>query len=534
MQKKVLSIIMAIGLLFTSAVSAQSYNKSIDFNTKTVTIKGTTTAAGEYVAVYVLKPGVTLAPSATPAVADIEYAGECISDANKDFSITMTFVGTGKYTAYISPANLTESISPMEIWLTDANGYNTIIAAINNDNDGNVFAADFVANDNNKTISMYDAIEDVLIPSNKADMYTLLDAGDLEDVTKSLDNTKKYYKALLATAANNDTLTVDGAEYLLRAIGEDELYTQYNDFVKACTPPSAGDTPEETFVAKLSGKGYTLATLEQGIADAIILATTKHATSIDTLKALYAKHSVFDTSVATNQAYTEVRGKDWADVATLEGKFDDYVQTVVVGGGSPSGSPSGGFTGGGVGTTIPTEIGMKFTDLNSVSWAYNAISELYTRNIVSGKTEYKFYPTDTIKREEFTTMMVKALNLPTGDRTTKFSDVDQSGWYAPFVSAAQKEGIISGISANAFGTGMEITKQDMAVIIYNSLKNKIEAGEPQFTDSGDIAGYARSAVAALANLGIISGTGDGSFAPTKTATRAEASVMIFKALNYLK
>ncbi|MPM64050.1 hypothetical protein SDC9_110936 [bioreactor metagenome] len=47
-----------------------------------------------------------------------------------------------------------------------------------------------------------------------------------------------------------------------------------------------------------------------------------------------------------------------------------------------------------------------------------------------------------------------------------------------------------------------------------------------FTDSVKVSAYASDAVTAMQQAGIITGNPDGSFAPTASATRAEASKMI--------
>ena len=56
-------------------------------------------------------------------------------------------------------------------------------------------------------------------------------------------------------------------------------------------------------------------------------------------------------------------------------------------------------------------------------------------------------------------------------------------------------------------------------------------GDLNFTDAESIASYARAAVSALSGYAIISGMGDGSFAPTAVCTRAQAAVLIYNALR---
>ncbi len=535
MQKRViLSMIAAFGLCFTTAASAQTYNKSIDFSTRCVTISGTTQSPNETVNINVLRPGVDVntLPENYSGRDKIEYAGRAASNEDGEFSIVMTFASdapTGVYKAYVSPASATAPIVPVEISYTSYTSYKAIIDALNNDGDGNNFATDFTTANNNKYIAMYDALESGVTQS---DVITLLDTDDL--TYDSVANTQRYYKALLTVYANDGVLTTEIIDYLMDNIGEATLAAQYRNYVTS-------DDAKLAFITKMSNKNYaSISAMTNEISDSLILAVTNYPESLESLKALYTEYATLkslNVAGAVPASYSAVMGKTWADVSALRTEFNKTRTTTINSGNPSGGSVTGGFSSIGTGgdtSTTPAEIGMKFKDLNSVGWAYNAISELYTRGIVAGRTEEAFYPMDTVKREEFATMMVSALGLDTSDRTTKFKDIAEDAWYAPYISAAYRKGIISGISADKFGAGMEITKQDMAVIIYNSLANKIDGGEPAFTDSANIAGYAKAAVSALSKLGIISGTGDGSFAPTKTATRAEAAVMIFNALNYLQ
>ena len=58
-----------------------------------------------------------------------------------------------------------------------------------------------------------------------------------------------------------------------------------------------------------------------------------------------------------------------------------------------------------------------------------------------------------------------------------------------------------------------------------------ENGEGSFSDDSEIADYAKGAVYALKDKGIISGREDGSFDPYGKCTRAECAVMISKAID---
>ena len=61
----------------------------------------------------------------------------------------------------------------------------------------------------------------------------------------------------------------------------------------------------------------------------------------------------------------------------------------------------------------------------------------------------------------------------------------------------------------------------------------LAAGDSEFTDAGNIANYAKDAISALEKLGILNGMGDGTFAPTANATRAQAAKVIYVMMEVL-
>ena len=85
--------------------------------------------------------------------------------------------------------------------------------------------------------------------------------------------------------------------------------------------------------------------------------------------------------------------------------------------------------------------------------------------------------------------------------------------------------------------GEPVSRQDMAVILYNIIKEKAvikENSTEDFDDADSISAYAKDAVSLLSGLGVINGTGNNMFSPLDTATRAEAAKMAFGILEYVK
>jgi len=117
---------------------------------------------------------------------------------------------------------------------------------------------------------------------------------------------------------------------------------------------------------------------------------------------------------------------------------------------------------------------------------------------------------------------VKVFRIPAAQNAVTFADVPTDAWYYQAVSAAAEAGIISGVGNGCFGAGEKITRQDMAAMIYRCMSLTEAEQTEAFADIAQVSDYAKPAVLAMKQLGLINGYPDGSFQPQKTATRAEA------------
>jgi hypothetical protein len=188
---------------------------------------------------------------------------------------------------------------------------------------------------------------------------------------------------------------------------------------------------------------------------------------------------------------------------------------------------------------------VRFIDIDPSKWYGTAIGNLVARRILSGRSETIFAPMDTITRAEFAMILAKAAGVDlTVTRTNGFNDVAAGAWFAPAVAWAKEAGIVSGYKNSdgtySFRPSDVISRQDMAVMIQNFLPQQNSEGlattkeAVAFQDEAEIASYAKTAVASMQKAGIISGVQRGQdtfFLPRNTATRAEAAVMIWQALQ---
>lgn len=240
------------------------------------------------------------------------------------------------------------------------------------------------------------------------------------------------------------------------------------------------------------------------------------------------------------------------NASQLEAKYDEIAEKIETeknkketGGGSSGGS--GGSSSGrgnsnrndvsGVVTndSLPSEntnevITETFHDLNTVSWAKEAICYLADKNVLNGRENGLFYPDDLVTREEFVKMITLALHILDDSAETGFTDVECGRWSYPYIASGVAAAIINGVSEQKFAPEAFITRQDMAVIVFRAAQcMKLElSGTAAFSDENEISDYAKKAVSHLAGTGIVNGVGNGLFAPKDAVTRAQAAKIIYE------
>lgn len=173
-----------------------------------------------------------------------------------------------------------------------------------------------------------------------------------------------------------------------------------------------------------------------------------------------------------------------------------------------------------------------FNDLAGFEWAEEAINGLAEKNIINGKSNKMFAPSDFVLREEFVKMIVNAADMYDDTVKSEFADVYEGEWYYGFIASAVKNGLISGMGEKTFGIGAQIKREDMAVILARLMgagSTAVQSGV--FADENEISDYAKAAVAFAAAKGIIKGD-NGNFYPKAPLTRAEAAVVLYRYMAY--
>jgi hypothetical protein len=171
-------------------------------------------------------------------------------------------------------------------------------------------------------------------------------------------------------------------------------------------------------------------------------------------------------------------------------------------------------------------------------WAHYELDNFVNADLLRGYVDQEGYvtvkPSNPISRAEFVSILVRALGLTSDASGTAFADVEQGKWYFDSIRVASSLGIVNGISATKFGPNQLIKRGEIAAMVVRAFSSSVQfEGETKlFTDVPDY--FAKESILKASQAGIVRGASETLFKPFANATRAEAVVMLQRALDLQK
>lgn len=159
-------------------------------------------------------------------------------------------------------------------------------------------------------------------------------------------------------------------------------------------------------------------------------------------------------------------------------------------------------------------------------WAEDDIKKLSGSGVINGYEDNTFRPDNYVTRAEMVKMICVAFGL-SGDGKMNFTDISESDWHYKYINTAFVNGVVNG-RGEYFSPNENITREDATVIMYRILSKNypLENGALSFIDKSDISDYAKDAIGAMKNEGLIEGVGKNRFEPKQPITRAQCAVLI--------
>ena len=193
----------------------------------------------------------------------------------------------------------------------------------------------------------------------------------------------------------------------------------------------------------------------------------------------------------------------------------------------------------------PTCPGYAFRDMPvPTDWAHEGLDYCIYHGYIAGTSASTVSPNGVCTRAQLVSILYRVQGEPTtvkGYELSKlrapFDDVPRGQWYTDAIWWAKLMGVVSGTSATTFDPEGEITREQLAVILYNYTKQfapgslTATGSLAGFPDAASVSFWARTEMAWAVGNGLISGTGSGSVAyltPQGSATRAQVAAILMR------
>ena len=172
-------------------------------------------------------------------------------------------------------------------------------------------------------------------------------------------------------------------------------------------------------------------------------------------------------------------------------------------------------------------------------WSHEGIDYCVRRSLMVGTGVGTFSPNAVCSRAQIVQILYN-LSGDTADYSNyylPFTDVAPGDWFYEAVAWAYANDIVAGTSATTFAPNVDITREQMTVILYGYTAKYAPAftgggtSLGQFPDAGSVANWAYAAMNWAVGNGLISGIesyGVTYLTPQGSATRAQASAIIMR------
>ena len=180
-----------------------------------------------------------------------------------------------------------------------------------------------------------------------------------------------------------------------------------------------------------------------------------------------------------------------------------------------------------------------FADVAESDWYYDAVKYVVDNKLMNGVSEEEFAPNATLTRAMLVTVLYRNAGEPATNRSIPFADVDMGSYYASAVSWAKQNGIVSGVTENEFAPDAEITREQIATIMfryaqYNGMEAITMEENLHFADSNEIADYAVTAMNWAVGKGLMKGKSETTINSKDNATRAEIATILQRFIESIK
>ena len=178
-----------------------------------------------------------------------------------------------------------------------------------------------------------------------------------------------------------------------------------------------------------------------------------------------------------------------------------------------------------------------YGDVDTSAWYHEAVDYVLVNGLMSGYGNGVFGPNDHLSRAQLCQILYNKEGRPAVTGSSAFTDVADGAWYADAVTWAAENGIVGGYGGGLFGPEDNITREQLAAILYRYAQTKgydtaSGADLSAYGDASDVSSWAIPAMQWACGTGVIMGVTESTLLPQGSATRAQVATMLMRFCEY--
>ena len=175
---------------------------------------------------------------------------------------------------------------------------------------------------------------------------------------------------------------------------------------------------------------------------------------------------------------------------------------------------------------------LPFTDVRESDWFYEDVAFAYENGLFAGTSDTTFSPNASMTRAMLVTVLYRLEGQPAVNGRSGFSDVQYNGYYEDAVTWAADNGIVNGTSITTFSPNANVTREQMAAILYRYAQYKkyntaASSSLNSFSDHTSVSGYAEASLQWSVAEKLVNGS-NGKLMPTGNASRAQVAAILHR------
>jgi len=175
---------------------------------------------------------------------------------------------------------------------------------------------------------------------------------------------------------------------------------------------------------------------------------------------------------------------------------------------------------------------VRFEIMIPEGWAHDALAFCVEHSILNGNAYGDLCPTDYASRAQLAAMLVRLFDAKPAADLSGYTDVAEDAWYYTEMSRAVAMGIFEG-SGGKLTPQQSLTREQAFTVLaraFGVAAKSLDALEA-FSDGASVSSWAASSVAGMLEAGYIHGTSNGTINPKGNITRQELAQVLYNALD---